>query len=118
MVRRDADTALLLQPEVGEGAVAYEVDDEPRHLARADLKQVCTGRASGHGLNAYAAGLTTRARTHKDKDAFAVEFAELLDFDLPVSPRREHVAPCSRHLAPPDPASRSRPVGNSELYIG
>src|SRR5262249_17026625 len=30
-------------PEVGEGMVAQEVDDEPRHLARADLKQVCTG---------------------------------------------------------------------------
>src|SRR5262249_29582494 len=69
---------LLREAEIGERTLAVEVDDEPRHLAVADLKHGCCLR--GHPRELQAACLAASAPAVKYEHALVVQLTVLLDF--------------------------------------
>src|SRR3954454_10390177 len=99
---------LLGHAEVGQGAVAVEVDDEPRHLAIAELEHVGSVRA--HLIDLNSASLATPAAVDQHEHVVVVERAVLLGLATPHLPGAEEVAPGFRHAGDSRPRAGSGPV--------
>src|SRR2546421_12751842 len=76
---RSVRVRLRRQAEIGEGAIKLPIEDEPRHLAVADVEQVCT--FCRHLTDLQAARLGDAAIAMQHQDPLVVKFAELLGRD-------------------------------------
>jgi hypothetical protein len=85
------DTAYSSQAEVGEGAVAVEVDDLPRHPAIPDVVQGCSLRPNLFQGN--SAPLAASAAAYEYQYALVIQFAVLDDFGAVALPGVQEVAP-------------------------
>src|SRR5207248_1336560 len=90
---------LLLQAEVGEGAVALEVGDEPRDFAVADMKEACSlrGGLPSHLPNPQSAPLGARTAILEHEHTLAIQLPVLVSVDAPVFPHVEEVVPRLPH---------------------
>src|SRR6059058_3640014 len=96
---RTGRAPLRSEAEVGERVLALPVEDDPRHLAVADVEQARCVRP--HLPEPRAAGLATRTDAVEHEDAFVVELAVLLHLGGDVLPAAQEVAPERRHLDQP-----------------
>jgi hypothetical protein len=65
------------KPEVGERMLAVEISNEPRHLATADVEEVC--RSAAYLAKLYATCLPTPAPVERREDTLVVELSYLID---------------------------------------
>src|SRR2546423_15338806 len=86
---------LLLEAEVGEGAVALSVQNEPRHLAVPDVEH--SGSVCAHLPEVQSACLAAAAGRHGDKDALVIKLAVLVRFDADILPRAQPPAEALGH---------------------
>src|SRR5271154_5505228 len=106
---------LPLQPEVGEGAVAGEVRDEPRHLAVADVKE---GRPPSTLLpEVHPVCLAATADGGEDEDALVVKLSKLLCRDAKTLRGAYPPAPSLAHRGDTSPAAWIGSVGQDKLDL-
>src|SRR5204863_8226674 len=103
------------QAEVGESAVAVEVDDEPGHLAivhAPDRPTLCRQIRKLQG-----AGLPVSGAMIEHQDALTVERPILLRLGAQVFPDAEEVTRGRGHCWEALPTSRRRAVGDNQLDV-
>src|SRR2546429_4537148 len=83
------------EAEVGERALAVQVEDEPRHLAVANVEQRCS--VCPYLPQLQSADLSVSGAVDERQDALAIELAVLLHHRSVLLPRTQPGAPTLRH---------------------
>ena len=110
-------SVLLRQAEVGEAALLVRVENEPRDLAAADVKQVRCLRP--HFPELHSTPLTASNDMEEHKDALIVELPILIHFGAVLLPSAEKAAPDRCHGGQPIPAAGfGAKISDHELDLG
>src|SRR5205823_5798896 len=85
----------LVEPEVGEGAVAIEVDRDPRHLAAMELEDACY--RDKPSAQRHSAGFGSAAGRGKHEYSVGVHLSIRLRLGPLALPRAQKVCPAGGH---------------------
>src|SRR5437763_1514826 len=107
---------LLLEAEVGEGAVAKGVQRQLRHFAVGDVEQACSLRRGAADLQ--TARLAASDEVVEHEHALGVQLAKILGLRAEVVPVGKELAPSGGGCLEPSQGLGGRAVGRHELKIG
>src|ERR1035437_6300288 len=99
---------VALPPQLDERALAIQVDDEPRHLAAADVEQARCLRPYLPELQ--SALLAAPAEAPEHENTLAIELAVLVRLKAVLLPGASELAPALCHPAQPRPTGGHGPV--------
>jgi hypothetical protein len=103
-------SVLLRQPRVGESVLAVEVEDEPRHLAAADVEEVCSLRLHSSELQPARPAAPTSVDEHED--TLIVQLAVVVHLATVTLPGVQDAAEAFSQAGQPRPATGCGPVGD------